>query len=84
MAKQVQQHLKENGMQERVGRAAYGVFVGFAPIDDPKIAVCVVIYDGGHGYFSSYVARAIFEAYFKDELQKIILNIFQCFLMHIL
>ena len=61
---------KENGMQERVGRAAYGVFVGFAPIDDPKIAVCVVIYDGGHGYFSSYVARAIFEAYFKDELQK--------------
>ncbi|BAK80892.1 penicillin-binding transpeptidase domain-containing protein [Candidatus Arthromitus sp. SFB-rat-Yit] len=61
---------KENGMQEKVGRAAYGVFVGFAPIDNPEIAVCVVIYDGGHGYFSSYVARAIFEAYFKDELQK--------------
>lgn len=61
---------KENGMQERVGRAAYGVFVGFAPIDNPEIAVCVVIYDGGHGYFSSYVARAVFEAYFKDELQK--------------
>lgn len=61
---------KENGMQEKVGRAAYGVFVGFAPVDNPEIAVCVAIYDGGHGYFSAYVARAIFEAYFKEILQR--------------
>lgn len=61
---------KEDGMQEKVGRAAYGVFVGFAPIENPEIAVCVVIYDGGHGYFSAYVARAIFEAYFKETLQE--------------
>lgn len=61
---------KEDGMQERVGRAAYGVFVGFAPVDNPQIAVSVVLYDGGHGYFGGYVARAIFEAYFKETLQK--------------
>ena len=57
-------------MQEKVGRAAYGVFVGFAPVENPEIAVCVVLYDGGHGYFGAYVARAIFEAYFKERLQK--------------
>ena len=61
---------KEDGMQEKVGRAAYGVFVGFAPVENPEIAVCVVLYDGGHGYFGAYVARAIFEAYFKERLQK--------------
>lgn len=61
---------RENGMQELVGRAAYGVFVGFAPVENPEIAVSVVIYDGGHGYFGGYVARAIFEAYFKDVLQE--------------
>ncbi len=61
---------KENGMQEKVGRAAYGVFVGFAPVENPEIAVCVVIYDGGHGYFGAYVARAIFEAYFKERLKE--------------
>lgn len=61
---------KEDGMQEKVGRAAYGVFVGFAPVEKPEIAVSVVLYDGGHGYFGAYVARAIFEAYFKERLQK--------------
>lgn len=61
---------KEDGMQEKIGRAAYGVFVGFAPIDKPEIAVSVVLYDGGHGYFGAYVARAVFEAYFKERLQK--------------
>lgn len=61
---------KENGMQEKIGRAAYGVFVGFAPVEDPEIAISVALYDGGHGYFGAYVARAIFEAYFKDRLQK--------------
>ncbi len=61
---------KEDGMQERVGRAAYGVFVGFAPVENPEIAVCVVLYDGGHGYFGGYVARAVFEAYFKERLQQ--------------
>lgn len=61
---------KEDGMQEKVGRAAYGVFVGFAPVDDPEIAVSVILYDGGHGYFAAYVARAVFEAYFKETLKK--------------
>lgn len=61
---------KENGVQESLGRAAFGVYVSFAPVDKPEIAVCVVIYDGGHGYLGAPVVRAIYEAYFKDRLQK--------------
>lgn len=50
--------------QERHGRSAYGWFIGFAPLDDPQIAVCVVIYDAGHGGSVAPVARAIYNQYF--------------------
>ena len=56
--------------QELVGRTAYAVYVGYAPVDDPQIAVCVVVYDGGHGSFIAPVARAVYEAYFRDTLKK--------------
>ena len=56
--------------QEDFGRAAFGVYVSFAPVDDPKVAVAVVLYDGAHGYFGAPVARAIYETYFRDELKK--------------
>ncbi|MDP4087640.1 MAG: penicillin-binding transpeptidase domain-containing protein [Bacillota bacterium] len=60
---------KENGVQESVGRTSYGLYVGFAPYDKPEIAVCVVIFDAGHGGFVSDVARAVYEAYFRDRLK---------------
>ncbi|WPC42887.1 penicillin-binding transpeptidase domain-containing protein [Clostridium sp. JS66] len=47
------------------GRTDTAVYVGFAPSDTPKIAVCVMIYDGGHGSGAAYVARSMYEAYFK-------------------
>lgn len=50
--------------QKAAGRAAYGWYVGFAPVDNPKIAVAVVIYDAGHGGYVAGVARSIYEAYF--------------------
>lgn len=50
--------------QEAVGRTDYSVYVGFAPLDDPKIAVCIVMFDGGQGAQSAYVARDIYSAYF--------------------
>lgn len=55
--------------QEEFGRTDYGVYVSIAPIDDPQIATCVVIYDGGHGYFGAPVARAIYETYWRDKLK---------------
>lgn len=55
--------------QADFGRTSYAVYVGFAPYENPKIAVAVVIFDGGHGGFAAPVARAIYESYFKEELK---------------
>jgi len=54
--------------QQDIGREAFGVYVGFAPLENPKIAVCVVIYDGAHGGYVAPVAKAIYETYFKEEI----------------
>ncbi|MCY6485076.1 penicillin-binding transpeptidase domain-containing protein [Clostridium aestuarii] len=57
-------------LQEEMGRTSYGVFVGFAPYDNPEIAVCVIVFDGGHGGSIAGVGRAIYESYFKEKLSK--------------
>lgn len=51
-----------------IGRQPYATYGSFAPYDDPKIAVYTVLYDGGRGSYSAFPSKAIFEAYFKDEL----------------
>ena len=55
--------------QTEVGRAPYATYVSFAPLDDPEIAFVGVIYDGGHGSSTSPVAKAVYEAYFKEILE---------------
>ncbi|MGL5085274.1 MAG: penicillin-binding transpeptidase domain-containing protein, partial [Clostridium sp.] len=55
---------------KEIGRQPYATFVGMAPLDDPQIAVFSVIYDGSRGSYASMPARAVFEAYFKDDLLK--------------
>jgi penicillin-binding protein 2 len=40
-------------------------FVGFAPANDPKIVVAVMIEFGGHGTRSARIASSIIEAYLK-------------------
>ncbi len=41
-----------------------GIYVGFAPLDNPQIAVAVVVEHGGSGGNVSYIARDIFNQYF--------------------
>lgn len=60
--------------QKRQGRAAYGWYVGFAPYDDPQIAVVVVIYNAGHGGYVAPVARAIYDEYFGLNKQQPVQN----------
>jgi penicillin-binding protein 2 len=60
-----------SNIQGDIGRTSYGWYVGFAPFDKPQIAVAVVIFDGGHGAYVAPVAKAIYEAFFKDELAKL-------------
>ncbi|SFB31680.1 penicillin-binding protein 2 [Clostridium frigidicarnis] len=62
---------REDGVQEEVGRTSYSVYVGYAPADNPEIAVSVIIYDGGHGGSAAPVAKAIYERYFKERLDAI-------------
>jgi len=56
--------------QEEVGRAAFGVYTSVAPIEDPEIAVAVIIYDITRGYFVAPIALAVYEEYFEDILKE--------------
>lgn len=53
------------------GRAAYGNYISFAPLDDPKIAIFSTIYDGSRGSEGATIHKAIYEAFFKEELLKL-------------
>lgn len=55
--------------QREIGRSAYGVYVAFAPLEKPEIAVTVVLYDVGHGSSSGPVAKAVLETYFRDKIK---------------
>ncbi|WBW95864.1 penicillin-binding transpeptidase domain-containing protein [Oceanirhabdus sp. W0125-5] len=54
--------------QDEYGRTSYATYVGFAPYEEPEIAVSVVIFDGGHGGYSARVAKGIYEEYFKEQI----------------
>ncbi|MDS0528015.1 penicillin-binding transpeptidase domain-containing protein [Clostridium sp. SHJSY1] len=56
--------------QKEIGRAPYATYISFAPLENPEIAFVGVIYDGGHGSSTAPVAKAIYEAYFKEKLEK--------------
>lgn len=53
------------------GRRAYGNYISFAPMDNPKIAIFSTVYDANKGSSNATIHKAIYEAYFKDELLKI-------------
>ena len=46
---------------------ANGLFVCFAPFDDPEVAVCVAVEKGGSGAATSVIAADILDYYFSDE-----------------
>lgn len=46
-------------------------FAGFAPYDDPEIAVVVLVENGGHGYYTAEVVRDIIGEYFGMNTEEI-------------
>lgn len=46
-------------------------FVGFAPFDDPEIAVVGMVENGGHGYYVAEVVREIIREYFGMNIQEV-------------
>ena len=47
------------------GKYVNAWFAGFAPYDEPEIAVVVMVENGGHGSYTGYVVRDIIQAYFE-------------------
>ena len=48
----------------------HGVFISFAPYDDPEIAVAIVVEHGLHGFSCAPAVKAIYDEYFFSEVQK--------------
>jgi penicillin-binding protein 2 len=60
---------KTGSAQNSHGPMAHGWFVGFAPIEDPRIAIAVVVENGGHGgVVAAPVAKQIVEKYLKGNM----------------
>ena len=57
----------KTGTAEVSGGSDNAIFVGFAPFDNPSIAVCAVIEHGAHGASAGYAVRAVLEEYFKTS-----------------
>ncbi|AFY68149.1 penicillin-binding protein 2 [Geitlerinema sp. PCC 7407] len=58
----------KTGTVEVLGQEDNSMYVGFAPANDPKIAISVVIEEGGYGATSAVpVAQAVYRAYFSQK-----------------
>ena len=55
----------KTGTSQVAGKQNNGIFVGFAPYDNPKIAVVAIIEGGGEGTYTANVVKPIMEEYFK-------------------
>ena len=52
-------------------KANNAFFVAYAPYDDPEIAICVAIEQGVRGANAGYVARDLFDFYFKVDYKQV-------------
>ena len=46
-------------------------FAGFAPFDDPEIAVVVFVENGGHGWYTAETVKYIMEQYFGMNIAQV-------------
>ena len=57
----------KTGTSQVNNAADNGVFVAFAPFDNPQIAIAVLLENGGHGSNAGPVVRDILDAYFFSK-----------------
>ena len=62
---------KTGSAQTGVDGEAHAWFAGFAPYDDPEIAVVVFVEKGGSGGYTSDVAKKIIKEYFGMNSEKV-------------
>ena len=54
----------KTGSAEAPNNQVHAWFVGFAPFENPEIAIVVMVENGGHGNYTAEVVRDIMEEYF--------------------
>ena len=57
----------KTGTSQTNNGADHSVFIAFAPFENPKIAISVVLEHGNSGYSAGSVVRIILDAYFMSE-----------------
>lgn len=60
----------KSGTAQRYGKQDNGLFISFAPYEDPQIAVCVVIEGGDSGNNVAPVVRDIYDYYFYNSQEQ--------------
>ena len=61
----------KTGSAEAPNNKVHAWFVGFAPFENPEIAIVVVVENGGHGNYTAEVVREIMEEYFGMNIESI-------------
>jgi penicillin-binding protein 2 len=61
----------KTGTSEVVGNQPHALFVGYAPADHPKVAIAVIVENGGYGGVTAIpVAQEVYKAYFNKAKAK--------------
>lgn len=61
----------KTGSAEAAGNKVHAWFVGFAPFENPEIAIVVIVENGGHGNYTAEVVRDIMAEYFGMNTQSV-------------
>ena len=61
----------KTGSAEAPNNKVNAWFAGFAPFDDPEIAVVVMVENGGHGNYTAEAVRDIMAEYFGMNVQNV-------------
>lgn len=61
----------KTGSAETSTGAVNAWFAGFAPFNDPEIAVVVLVENGGHGYYTAEAVREIMRQYFGMNIEQV-------------
>ena len=61
----------KTGSAEAPGNKVNAWFVGFAPFENPEIAIVVMVENGAHGNYTAEVVREIMSEYFGMNTQNV-------------
>ena len=59
------------GKDENGNKKTNAWFLGFAPFDEPEIAVVIMVENGGHGGYTAEAARDVMKEYFGMNVDKV-------------